>query len=49
MKELAYYTKLEPNEKVKKINEFIKLLDDDSTDDKHPISAKKKKKIMVLK
>ena len=43
MKELAYYTKLEPNEKVKKTNEFIKLLDDDSTDDKHPISAKKKK------
>ena len=43
MKELAYYTKLEPNDKVKKINEFIKLLDDDSTDDKHPISAKKKK------
>ena len=43
MKELAYYTKLEPNEKVKKINEFIKLLDDDSTDEKHPISAKKKK------
>ena len=43
MKELAYYTKLEPNEKVKKINEFIKLLDDDSTDDKHPISSKKKK------
>ena len=43
MRELAYYTKLEPNEKVKKINEFIKLLDDDSTDKKHPISSKKKK------
>ena len=43
MQDLANYTKLEPNERVKKTNEFIKLLDDDSTDEKHPISAKKKR------
>ena len=43
MKKLAKYTKLEPNERVKKTNEFIKLLDDDSTDEKHPISAKQKR------
>ena len=43
MKELASYTKLQPNDRVKKTNEFIKLLEDDSTDEQHPISAKKKK------
>ena len=43
MKELAMYTKLEPNDRVKKTNEFIKLLDDNTTDEKHPISAKQKK------
>ena len=43
MQELAYYTKLEPNDRVKKTDEFIKLLYDDSTDEKHPISAKKKR------
>jgi len=43
MKDLAKYTKLEPNDRVKKTDEFIKLLDDDSTDEKHPISAKQKK------
>ena len=43
MQELAYYTKLNPNDRVNKTNEFIKLLEDDSTDEKHPISAKKKK------
>ena len=45
MKQLANYTKLEPNVRVKKTNEFIKLLDDDTTDDDHPISAKKKKEL----
>ena len=43
MKELAIYTKLKPDDRVKKTNEFIKLLEDNSTDEKHPISAKKKK------
>ena len=43
MQELAYYTKLEPNDRVKKTDEFIKLLYDDSTDEKHPISAKAKR------
>ena len=43
MKELAMYTKLDPKERVRKTDEFIKLLDDDSTDEKHPISAKQKK------
>ena len=43
MRELALYTKLEPNDRVFKTNEFIKLLDDDSTDESHPISSKKKK------
>ena len=45
MKQLAKYTKLEPNERVVKTSEFIKLLDDDSTDEDHPISAKKKKEL----
>ena len=43
MKELAYYTKLKPNDRVNKTNEFISLLDDDRTDEAHPISSKKKK------
>ena len=43
MKELALYTKLKPDDRVRKTNEFIKLLEDDSTDEHHPISAKKKK------
>ena len=45
MKELAYYTKLKPDDRVKKTNEFIKLLEDNSTDENHPISAKQKKEL----
>ena len=43
MQDLANYTKLEPNDRVKKTNVFITLLDDNSTDKEHPISAKQKK------
>ena len=49
MQELAYHTKLEPNERVAKTNEFIKLLDDNNTDEKHLISAKGKKEFYGIK
>ena len=44
MKLLAKYTKLEPSERVKKMNEFITLLEDPTKDAKHPekLSAKEK-------
>ena len=44
MKELANYTKLEPFDRVKKTNEFLKLLTDDKRDPKYPdrLSAKEK-------
>ena len=46
MKLLAKYTKLDPRERVKKNNEFIKLLDS-SKDTKHPeiLSVKEKSDI----
>ena len=43
MRDLAEYTKLEPDDRVKKTNDFIKLLNDDTTDKFHPISSKQKK------
>ena len=43
MQKLAKYTKLNPNDRVRKTDEFIKSLNDDSTDEKHPFSAKQKK------
>ena len=44
MRELANYTKFEPNDRVNKTNEFIKLLVDNTKDKKHPekLSAKEK-------
>ena len=44
MRELANYTKFEPNDRVNKTNEFIKLLEDNTKDKKHPekLSAKEK-------
>ena len=46
---IGLYTKLEPNERVAKTNEFIKLLDDNNTDEKHLISAKGKKEFYGIK
>ena len=47
MKELAKYTKLEPNERINKTNEFIKLLKDPTKDPKFPehLSAKEKSEL----
>ena len=44
MRELANYTKFEPNDRVNKTNEFIKLLVDNTKDKKHPekLTAKEK-------
>ena len=44
MRELANYTKFEPEDRVAKTNEFLKLLNDPKEDEKHPekLSAKKK-------
>ena len=44
MKELAKYTKLEPSDRVNKINKFIDLLNDPAKDEKNPkkLSAKEK-------
>ena len=43
MRELANYTKFEPNDRVEKPNEFLNLLNDPTVDKNHPenISAKK--------
>lgn len=51
MKELATLTKLEPNERIKKTNEFIKLLEDPSKDSNHPekLSAKEKSDLYGIK
>ena len=51
MKLLAQYTKLDPSERVKKTNEFIKLLEDPTKDPKHPekLSAKEKSDIYGIK
>ena len=51
MKELAKITKLEPNERVQKTNEFIKLLEDPTKDSKHPekLSAKEKSDLYGIK
>ena len=51
MKLLAQYTKLDPSDRVKKTNEFIKLLEDPSKDPKHPekLSAKEKSNIYGIK
>jgi len=51
MKELAILTKLEPNERIKKTNEFIKLLEDPSKDSNHPekLSAKEKSDLYGIK
>ena len=46
MQKSVEFTKFNPNERVKKTNKFIQLINDDSTDEKHPIIAKQKKKIM---
>ena len=47
MKELAKYTKLEPQDRINKTNEFIKLLEDPEKDKKHPenLSAKEKSEL----
>ena len=42
MKELARYTKLEPVERVKATNDFIKLLEDPEKKDNNSLSAKEK-------
>ena len=44
MRELAKYTKLEPIDRVKKTNEFLKLLSDKERDPEHPdrLSSKEK-------
>ena len=44
MRELAKYTKLEPNDRIKKTNQFLNLLIDESRDEDHPerLSAKEK-------
>ena len=51
MKELATLTKLEPNERIKKTNEFIKLLEDPSKDSNQPekLSAKEKSDLYGIK
>ena len=51
MKELATLTKLDPNERIKKTNEFIKLLEDPSKDSNHPekLSAKEKSDLYGIK
>jgi aubergine-like protein len=51
MKLLAQYTKLDPSDRVKKTNEFIKLLEDPSKDPKHPekLSAKEKSNTYGIK
>ena len=51
MKQLAKYTKLEPSERVKKTNEFIKLLEDPTKDKEHPErkSAKEKSELYGIK
>ena len=47
MRELAKYTKFEPNDRVSKTNEFIKLLVDPTKDQEHPekLSAKEKSEL----
>ena len=47
MRELAKYTKFEPNDRVSKTNEFIKLLVDPTKDKKNPkkLSAKEKSEL----
>ena len=47
MRELANYTKFEPNDRVKKTDEFIKLLVDPKKDTEHPekLSAKEKSEL----
>ena len=51
MKELAKLTKLEPNERIQKTNEFIKLLEDPSKDKNQPgkLSAKEKSDLYGIK
>ena len=51
MKELAKLTKLEPNERIQKTNEFIKLLEDSTKDKNHPekLSAKEKSELYGIK
>ena len=51
MKLLAKYTKLEPTERVKKTNEFIKLLLDPEKNKEHPerLSAKEKSELYGIK
>lgn len=51
MKELAKLTKLEPNERIKKTNEFIKLLEDPSKDKNQSgkLSAKEKSELYGIK
>ena len=51
MKELAKLTKLEPNERIKKTDEFIKLLEDPSKDKNQPgkLSAKEKSDLYGIK
>ena len=49
MKELARYTKLEPGERVKATNDFIKLLEDPEKKDENTLSAKEKMDLYGIK
>ena len=49
MKELARYTKLEPSEKVKATNEFIKLLEDPEKANEDSLSSKEKMELYGIK
>ena len=51
MKQLAKLTKLDPTERVGKMNEFIKLLEDPEKDKDHPerLSAKEKSELYGIK
>ena len=49
MKELAKYTKLEPEERVKATNDFIKLLEDPEKKDNNTLSAKEKMDLYGIK
>ena len=50
MDEVSSFTKMEPNQKVERINEFIKLLQDKTEDDTNEKWSSKKNQIfMVLK
>ena len=49
MKELARYTKLEPLERVKATNEFVKLLEDPEKENKDSLSSKEKMELYGIK